>query len=513
MAPNPAVVSLIGFAAALLLGFRTNSAYERWYEGRKLFEFACSRVREITRYWRCYFPPKTDKEAAQQLNACRAAVAYVYSLMYHLRDENPLEHEDLVDLIPRTKDGNLALEADSPDAKRYYFEPAHRVVQFNGMPSASQQIEGQNMVSFRMPGTWRNPYTYGVPGQLLSMLLAYNNKIGATKFQSGLFESLGNTQGALQRILSTPMPPIYSIHLKWTLTVYFLAIPFEYLSWSWFSIPLMAIASFVMWGFESMGLELENPFGYDANDLPLSEICAALRREIDFTVEHPIALPDDWDDALQEVSLEQLDAEIMVENDLSEEEVKRTLKMMRNQPLRSDLLKLDMSLERMPATSFAVDGMLKGSYPVNGPTTATTVAANKVVPAVPASPAAVTDATIRGVPRDVRLEAAAAAEATQLVATPAISQHLGTDFPFPTMSTVSTAISGMPAEPAAPTSPSTPSGNQQPTFVANPPRPSSLNNYTRFAMRSLISNAGSENAGAPDEGVDYWDMVTGVETK
>jgi len=79
MAPSQAIVSLIGFAASLLLGFRTNSAYERWYEGRRLFETACSRVREVTRYWSSYFPPNTPAERAQQLNACRAGVAYVYA--------------------------------------------------------------------------------------------------------------------------------------------------------------------------------------------------------------------------------------------------------------------------------------------------------------------------------------------------------------------------------------------------------------------------------------------------
>ena len=48
-APNTAPVTLIGFAISLLLGFRTNSAYERWYEGRKLFKTACAMVREMVR--------------------------------------------------------------------------------------------------------------------------------------------------------------------------------------------------------------------------------------------------------------------------------------------------------------------------------------------------------------------------------------------------------------------------------------------------------------------------------
>ena len=68
---------------------------------------------------------------------------------------------------------------------------------------------------------------------------------------------------------------------------------------------------------------------YDANDLPLSEICATLRREIDFIVEHPVALPDEWDETITPVSLDQLNEEIMMENDISIDEVRRTLKLIK----------------------------------------------------------------------------------------------------------------------------------------------------------------------------------------
>lgn len=54
---------------------------ERWYEGRKVFETACARVRELVRAWIVTFPAKTEEERSKQLAACRCAVAYVYSLM------------------------------------------------------------------------------------------------------------------------------------------------------------------------------------------------------------------------------------------------------------------------------------------------------------------------------------------------------------------------------------------------------------------------------------------------
>lgn len=55
---------------------------------------------------------------------------------------------------------------------------------------------------------------------------------------------------------------------------------------------------------------------YDANDLPLSEICATLRREVDYQFEHPIATTEEWQTDVQEVTAEQLDKEIAMENQI-----------------------------------------------------------------------------------------------------------------------------------------------------------------------------------------------------
>lgn len=90
--------------------------------------------REIVRIWITNFPPQDDLARGQQLAACRCAVAYVHALMYHLRGEDPLDHPDCSDLIPRTKNGNLAIETDNPEVKRVYKEP-------------------KSLTSFRLPGS------------------------------------------------------------------------------------------------------------------------------------------------------------------------------------------------------------------------------------------------------------------------------------------------------------------------------------------------------------------------
>lgn len=77
----------------------------------------------------------------------------------------------------------------------------------------------------------------------------------------------------LERILTTPMPISYSSHLWMVTNVYCATLPFQL--WStleWFTVPASVIASFVFYGFIVAGEEIENPFGYDRNDLDMGYI-------------------------------------------------------------------------------------------------------------------------------------------------------------------------------------------------------------------------------------------------
>ncbi|KAI9010226.1 Bestrophin, RFP-TM, chloride channel-domain-containing protein [Hyaloraphidium curvatum] len=289
--PSQGIVNLTGFAAALLLGFRTNSAYERWYEGRRVFEVACGKIRDLVRTWTVARPAKSETERLKQLGACRCAVAYLYALMYHVRDEDPLAHADCADLIPRSRSGGFALESHDRNGL-FSFEKTPAVIQISGF---SQRRLGRSLTAFKLPGTWSDTRTFAVPGQLVALMTAYDTADGTQSgTASGALSDLAATQAALERILSTPMPPVYTIHLRMILSIFFFFLPFQFLDWGFLGILLMAVSAFVLWGFEVMGLELENPFGYDANDLPLGEICATLRREIEFMVGHPVVRTDDW---------------------------------------------------------------------------------------------------------------------------------------------------------------------------------------------------------------------------
>lgn len=79
--------------------------------------------------------------------------------------------------------------------------------------------------------------------------------------------------GACERILKTKMPFAYIIHLRFFLVIWLLALPFVLVAkLQWGAIPLSMAIYVALVGLEMIGVEIENPFGHDYNDLPLDSI-------------------------------------------------------------------------------------------------------------------------------------------------------------------------------------------------------------------------------------------------
>lgn len=109
---------------------------------------------------------------------------------------------------------------------------------------------------------------------------------------SGLTDCLSN----LERIRTSPIPFAYTIHLKQTLFLYLASLPFQLLSsMGWATIPILFIASFTLLGIESIGGEIENPFGYDENDLRQDDFIDTVRKELHQIMERPSRIDlDAW---------------------------------------------------------------------------------------------------------------------------------------------------------------------------------------------------------------------------
>ncbi|EIN06373.1 UPF0187-domain-containing protein [Punctularia strigosozonata HHB-11173 SS5] len=90
----------------------------------------------------------------------------------------------------------------------------------------------------------------------------------------GTLAAFEDTLSGLERILTTPLPFVYSVHIRHTVWVYLFFLPFQLLDqFYWYSIFGVAIAAFIYLGFLAAGEEIEQPFGYDENDLDLDLFC------------------------------------------------------------------------------------------------------------------------------------------------------------------------------------------------------------------------------------------------
>jgi hypothetical protein len=62
----------------------------------------------------------------------------------------------------------------------------------------------------------------------------------------------------------------------------------------WLTVPAVVLAAFALLGILGIGWEIENPFGYDANDLPLDDFCKVIQTEIQTIVGHKLPTLESW---------------------------------------------------------------------------------------------------------------------------------------------------------------------------------------------------------------------------
>jgi ion channel-forming bestrophin family protein len=249
----PALASLIpNIVLGLLLVFRTNTAYDRFWEGRKAWGKLVNDTRNLARQIWVTIREKTESDRQEKIEALHLLVAFALTTKTHLRQEpadSELEH----------------LLAPEHVAKlQNVMNPPLRVAFWIGDYLQLQHQRDRIKIH-----------------QLVEMQVLLN----------GLVDCLG----ACERILKTPMPIAYAIHLKQLILLYCLSLPFQMVgNLGWWTAPVVVLISFTLFGIEAIGIEIENPFGRDPNDLPLDLICETMFKNIcDLTSLEPSINPQD----------------------------------------------------------------------------------------------------------------------------------------------------------------------------------------------------------------------------
>ena len=216
----PTVFQLLGFVISLLLIFRTNTAYDRWWEGRKLWGATVNDSRKFMLKIKAALPFEEVEWYQTHI------VHFVFSMKDHLRS------------IPYENNSGLG-----EHAPLYFMNKIQ-----------TRLCEAKN-----------------------TGLISEVGFLSIEKHLSGLIDNLGGCE----RIKNTPIPYSYSMFFKKFIFIYVLTLPLAFVvQFGYYSIIISVFFFYVLVSIEVLAEEIEDPFGVDDNDLPLDDICARIKQNI-----------------------------------------------------------------------------------------------------------------------------------------------------------------------------------------------------------------------------------------
>ncbi len=229
-----AMHQLLGIVLGLFLVFRTNSAYDRWWEGRKLWGSLVNNSRNLAHKMNAFLE-KEDKE--DRLWFAKMIPNFVTGVREHLRQGVVISD----------------LESTGDDFADRFKNVKH------------------------------------VPNRLSSMMYEKANQLYKTNRISGEqliiidreLKEFADILGACERIKNTPIPYSYSMYIKKFIFIYLITLPFGFVtSTEYMTIPIVILVSFVILSVELIAEEIEDPFGKDVNDLPTDELTGKIKDNV-----------------------------------------------------------------------------------------------------------------------------------------------------------------------------------------------------------------------------------------
>ena len=228
-------LTLFGSALALFLGFRSNSAYQRWWEGRGLWGLMINASRSLARQARNFLPDPEARDLKRTI--VLRQIAYVNALRCQLRREKPDEE----------------------------------VLRFLSKGEADFALARTNTANGLVDGTGRRIDTARRQGWI--------DTIQHTEMERILVD-IANSQGGMERLKNTPLPFQYRFFPTLFTHLFCVLLPIGLVETLGFATPLgSTIAGLMFLAVLAIGDDLVDPFANTVHDLPLSAMCRTI--EID----------------------------------------------------------------------------------------------------------------------------------------------------------------------------------------------------------------------------------------
>lgn len=230
---NPTVMhSILGFVLSMLLVFRTNSAYDRWWEGRKMWGSFVNNSRNLSLKLSAIVNHKSDKEDLKLL-----ITNYIFSVKNHLRGKY---------IQSEFQDTKTLLLTEFADAEHKPNLIAKHLYKKIFILHQNKDLTAEHLVIL-------------------------NDEL----------KSFTDNCGACERIKNTPIPYSYNIFLKKMIFLYCMSLPIFFGNeFGYLTIAITVIVLYVFASIELIAEEIEDPFGEDENDLPLDDLCKRIKTNL-----------------------------------------------------------------------------------------------------------------------------------------------------------------------------------------------------------------------------------------
>lgn len=226
--------SILGVILGLFLVLRTNTAYDRWWEGRKLWGQLVNDTRQLAIKITTFLPEDAKED---RMFFKKMIPNITFAMKHHLRNSILVGEMDFYD--ETIKD---------------------RIINSNHRPNIINKIIMERVVQLNEKG-----------------VLSADKLFIVDKEIKGFTDIIG----ACERIKSTPIPYSYSMFIKKFLFIYCITLPMTFIGeFGYWSIILVVVAFYFLMSVELISEEIEDPFGKDINDLPLDELCVKIKKNI-----------------------------------------------------------------------------------------------------------------------------------------------------------------------------------------------------------------------------------------
>jgi putative membrane protein len=222
--------SFLGILLSLLLVFRTNTAYDRYYEGRRVWGELVSQCRGLA----------LELNAVLPRNACASRRYFA------------------------------ALISNFPFALKGSLRSSMKFEQMEATPDIMERLQTADNVATTILSVLQESIE-----QLRQVEIICDTHLLTLKPH---FLAMMSVSGTCERIKATPIPFSYTFFIKAYILTFIGVMPFVLLSTSgYFMIPITMFGAYALLGLEMIGEEIENPFGMDSNDLPITQLSHKIR--------------------------------------------------------------------------------------------------------------------------------------------------------------------------------------------------------------------------------------------